>query len=442
MATHRRLLAASLPLILLATGCSGAHHTGTTGAGWTDTNINTVSKPVIGSGVTAVTALRRDGQLETVVSDVTNGTRLWAQAATMSGRPAGMGVAPPAVTDGAHAVVAGVEPQGAGVSLTGRDPRTGRLLWMRPVGTTFGPAGCGNALCVTERTARKDAHFSVVDPANGKLRWKIPGVAEVEWSDARRVVVFRLAAHPALESRDLKTGKRLWTYPVERAVGTGVNLSGGWSFGSLGDSVIGYLAPYQAKQKGPLSSFGFFSVRLADGHLQWVRKRLLRVYPSASPAVALITRQVDKTGQYGGFAQLDPHTGDPVVRIPADVAPKTNWWLAFPPDLSTLGFLAQGANGRTYDLHTGHPVTGNAQGWSFCATAPAPLKIKGLQGFYPIAALCPYDLKSGHQLTSTTPPPGWYTGASDGWRVWRDQKGALHGIHDANGDTPGMYGQA
>ena len=68
-----------------------------------------------------------------------------------------------------------------------------------------------------------------------------------------------------------------------------VNLSGGWAFGSLGDTLVGYLAPYQAKKGEPLSTFGFFGLRLADGHLAWARPRMLRVYPSANPAVALIT---------------------------------------------------------------------------------------------------------------------------------------------------------
>lgn len=200
------------------------------------------------------------------------------------------------------------------------------------------------------------------------------------------------------------------------------------------------MAPYQARSNGPLSAFGFFSLRLADGKQQWVRKRLLRVYPSANPAVALITREVDDADRYGGFTQLDLRTGRSVTRLGATGAPPANWWLAFPPDLSAVGFLAHDKPGHMYDLRTGRAVSGHTQGWSFCTTKPAPLKITGQNGFYPIAALCPYDLKTGRRLDAANAvPPSWYTGSVGGWRVWRDERGGLHGVHDGAGTSPGMY---
>jgi putative pyrroloquinoline-quinone binding quinoprotein len=446
VATQPRLRSMSVPaqlaVLFLAAGCGGAHG----GAHaqrmmeWHDASINTVSRPAVGSGVTAVTALLPDGGLQTVAADVTDGKRLWAHPAAIAGRPAAMGVAPPAVAGPpGRAVVASVEPHASGAALVGRDARTGGQRWVRPIGTTFGPARCGGLLCLSESTARASAGFTVLDPTTGKPVWRMPGVAEVEWADPQRVVLFRMSAHPAIEAHDLATGRAIWSFPVERALGRGTNLSGGWAFGSMGDTLVGYLAPYQAQKGAPLSAFGFFSLRLADGRQQWARKRLLRVYPSANPAVALITREVDGADRYGGFTQLDPRTGRSVAQIPATGAPTTNWWLAFPSDLSALGFLSHERAGRTYDLRTGRTVAGHARGWSFCTTTPSPLNIRGLQGFYPIAALCPYDLKTGKKLDAAGAPPGWYTGAVDGWRVWRDQQGGLHGVHDANGTSPGMY---
>lgn len=446
MVTHSRIRSASVPaplaILLLAAGCGGAHggaH-GPKAVQWQDASINTVSRPAIGSGVTAVTALRPDGRLQTVATDLANGRRLWAQPAVIAGRPAAMGVAPPAVAGSPdRAVVANVEPHGSGTALVGRDARTGGQRWTRSIGTTFGPARCGNLLCLSESTARKSAGFTALDPATGRPVWRIPGVAEVEWADPHRVVVFRMSARPTIEAHDLTTGKTIWTFPIESALGRGADLSGGWAFGSLGDTLVGYVAPYQARQGARSSAFGFFSLRLADGRQQWARKRLLRVYPSASPAVALITREVDSADRYGGFSRLDPRTGHSMTRIPAAGAPKTNWWLAFPSDLSTLDFLSHDQPSRTYDLRTGRMVAGHARGWSFCTTAPSPLKINGQQGIYPIAALCPFDLKTGKKVDAAGPPPGWYTGAVDGWRVWRDERGGLHGVQDANGTSPGMY---
>jgi outer membrane protein assembly factor BamB len=441
MVTHSRLRSVSVPArlaaLLLAAGC-GAH--GESTKGWRDTSVNAVSRPVIGSGVAAVTALGPDGRLQTVAADLGDGRRLWARPATIAGRPAAMGVAPPAVAGPAgRAVVASVEPQASGAALVGRDARTGGQRWLRPIGTTFGPARCGDLVCLAESTARRSAGFAALDPATGRQVWRMAGVAEVEWADARRVVIFRMSARPTIEAHDLATGRRLWTFPIENALGHGANLSGGWAFGSLGDTLVGYLAPYQARKAGPLSAFGFFSIRLSDGGQQWARKRLLRVYPSANPAVALVTREVDDADRYAGFTRLDPRTGRSLSEISATGAPRADWWLAFPPDLSTLGFLAHDRPSRAYDLKTGRVVGGHVHGWSFCTTTPAPLKIGGQQSFYPIAALCPYDLGTGRKLDSGDSPPGWYTGAVDGWRVWRDERGGLHGVHDASGTSPGMY---
>lgn len=448
MATHRRLRSALIPAqialtLLGAAACGGSRESAgeTVRPAWNDTAVDAASRPVAGAGVTAVTALGADGRLRTVVDDLAHGTRLWTHPAVIAGRPPAMGVAPPAVAGpAAHPVVAAVEEDRRGGVLVGHDARTGARLWSRRVGTTFGPAPCAEMLCVSENTARRSADFTVLNPVTGKQAWHMPGVAEVEWAGPRRVVLFRMSAHPTVEAHDLATGKEAWTFPVESALGSGTDLSGGWAFGSTGDALVGYVAPYQKRSGGPLSAFGFFSVRLADGKQQWVRKRLLRVYPSANPAVALITREVDDADRYGGFAELDPRTGRSVSRLTTSGDPRADWWLAFPPDLSAIGFLTHDRPSLMYDLRTGHAIGGHARAWSFCTTTPTPLNITGRRGFYPIAALCPFDIKTGKKLdAATAAPPAWYTGTSDGWRVWRDEHGGLHAAHDGNGTAPGMY---
>ncbi|WP_433333735.1 PQQ-binding-like beta-propeller repeat protein [Spirillospora sp. CA-294931] len=420
--------------------------------GWTGKGVNAVSRPITGSGVAAVTGLRPDGSLETAVFDLAKGGRLWARPATMVGRLSGMGVQPPAVAAGpGGGLVVALEPQRTGrwkATLVARDARTGAQRWARPVDSTFGPVRCGTHVCLSESTARKNARFVALDPATGRSSWSMPGIAEVEWADHSKAVFFRMAQHPTLEARDLRSGRVLWTFPVERAVGTGVNLSGGWAFGALtgttpspNDVLVSYMAPYQARKGRALSSFGFFGLRLSDGKPAWVRKRLLRVYPSANPAVALITRQVTPAGTYGGFEQLDPRTGRTTAVIPGDRTPRSAWWLSFPSDLTKLGFLAQGKAGSAYELKSAAPVpAAKLRAWSFCTVTPAELRITGQRGFYPIAPLCAYDLATGKKVPSPGAPPGWYTGAVDGWRVWRDESGVMHAVKDAKGSAPGMYG--
>ncbi|MEO5875402.1 MAG: PQQ-binding-like beta-propeller repeat protein [Streptosporangiaceae bacterium] len=442
---HTRLLSALVSALLVAGCSSGPAEDGAEAAdtGWADTAVNAVSKPVTGTGVTAVTGLKADGTLETAVYDVTNGRRLWTRPATMVGRLTGMGVQPPAVTDG---LVVALEPQKTGkwnATLVARDARTGAQKWTRPVDSTFGPVRCGPAVCLSEFTARRTARFVALDQATGRALWKIPGIAEVQQQpDAARVVVFRMARHPTLESRDAATGKAQWTFPVERAVGRGVNLSGGWSFGAVGDKMLGYIAPYQTRKGKKLSAFGFFGLDLAGGRQVWARPTLLRVYPSANPSVALITRETTSKGGYGGFALLDPATGLSQVRIPATTPPKgAAWWLSFPADLSSIGFLSRDRAGAAFDLRQARPAEAKGlRTWSFCTVDPPQLKITGQPaGFYPIAALCAYDLAAGKRSTVPGSPPAWYTGAVRGWRVWRDERGALHALRDGRGTVPGMY---
>jgi outer membrane protein assembly factor BamB len=349
-----------------------------------------------------------------------------------------------------RAVVLSVEPRSAGrwpAALVARDARGGAPRWTRPVHSTHGPVRCGGYVCVAEFTARSDARFVTLDPATGRTLWRSPGIATVEWAGPRRAVLFRMTGRPALEARDLATGRRLWSFPVERAVGRGVRPAGGWAFGALADPaggapiLVGHVAPHQEGAGGRLSAFGFFALRTSDGRPLWVRDRLLRVYPGADPSVALVTREVSATGAYGGFVRLDPRTGRTLGRIPAERAPSGAWWLAFPADLSKLGFLSQGAAGAAYDLGGTAPVSARGlRVWSFCTVDPAELLIQGQRGFFPVAPLCAYDLGTGRRAADPGPPPAWYTGATDGWRIWRDERGALHAIKDAKNDLPGMYG--
>lgn len=41
----------------------------------------------------------------------------------------------------------------------------------------------------------------VLEPKTGKTLWRLPGIAEVEWSDRERVVLLRLASHPVVEAQ-------------------------------------------------------------------------------------------------------------------------------------------------------------------------------------------------------------------------------------------------
>ncbi len=73
--------------------------------------------------------------------------------------------------------------------------------------------------------------------------------------------------------------------------------------------------------------------------------------------------------------------------------------------------------------------------------SPPHSKITGQVGYYPIAALCQYDLKTGRQLDAAgaVPPELVHRFDPGGWRVWRDEKGGLHGVHDGAATSPGMY---
>ncbi|MGV9324886.1 outer membrane protein assembly factor BamB family protein [Streptosporangium sandarakinum] len=430
-------------------GCSGSEAATPAYPTWHNPGVNAVSRTVSAGGVAATTSLLPGGTLETVALDLASGRRLWAQPATMAGRLPGMGVPAPALveTGGGQAVAVTVDPFRRGrwnALLVARDARTGARRWTRPLHSTFGPQRCGALVCVPENTALETARMVVLDPATGKVLWRLPGIAEVEWSDASRAVLLRLARHPVLELRDLRTGKLGWKLPVEQPLGTGVDLSGGWSFGATSGNLVGYVAPYTDPSTKKPSAFGFFSVRIADGTVNWIRPSVVRVYPSGSPGFAPVVRPVDAQGRYGGFARLDAESGRVLGQIPPDRIPGSGWWLAFPERMDTLGFLKHGKPGTVFDLATGRPgeITGR-RGWSFCVTDPKPLALKNqVPGFYSVASLCEFDLAKGEKVTPRGPgaPPAWFTGSQSGWRIWRDEKGGLHGVEDGTGTAPGMYG--
>ncbi|MEV4803558.1 PQQ-binding-like beta-propeller repeat protein [Nonomuraea sp. NPDC049421] len=440
-------LAGTLTTGLAVAGCSGSDAATSAYPSWHNTRINVVSRMAVGADVVAVTSMRPEGALETVAMSLRDGRQLWAHPATMAGRLPGMGVSAPALVrqaDG-HSVVVALDPAKQGrwnATLIARDARTGAKKWTRPVHSTFGPQRCGPYVCLSEHTALAKARMVVLDPETGKQLWKLPGISEVEWADKSRVLLLRLAANPMVESYELKTGKLQWQQPIEQALGPGIDLSGGWAFGAAGDDLVGYVAPYTNPKTKKVSTFGLFSVKIADGTINWMRPSVVRVYPSGSPGLAPVVRPVDPNGAYGGFARLDPASGRVVGQITASEVPGSGWWLAFPDRMDKLGFLQHRAKGTAFDLAAGRPVPAEGQrGWSFCVTDPKPLPLRGQPpGFYSTAALCEYDLGTGKRITPPSTPPPWFTGSQEGWRLWRDERGGLHAVNDQTANSPGMYG--
>lgn len=432
---------------LAVAACSGSDAATSKFPTWHNTQVNAVSRMAVASGVVAVTSMKPDGALETVALGLRDGRRLWAYPATMAGRLPGMGVSAPALveTSRGQGVVVALDPGRKGrwnATLIARDAHSGAQKWARPIHSTFGPQRCGRYICLSEHTALAKARMVVLDPATGRQVWKLPGISEVEWSDDSRVLLLRMAANPMVESYELKTGKLQWQQPIEQALGPGIDLSGGWAFGAVGDDLVGYVAPYTNPQTKRVSTFGMFSVGIADGTINWMRPSVVRVYPSGSPGFAPIVRPVDQRGSYGGFARLDPASGRVVGQISSADVPGSGWWLAFPDRMDKLDFLQHGAKGTAFDVASGEPVpVEEERGWSFCVTDPKPLPLKGqAPGFYPTAALCEFDLGTGRRVSSPMSPPRWFTGGQDGWRLWRDEKGTLHAVNDHTAAAPGMYG--
>ncbi|MFI7704489.1 PQQ-binding-like beta-propeller repeat protein [Nonomuraea sp. NPDC049480] len=434
---------------LAVAACSGSDAATTTSnfPAWHNTQVNAVSRTAAAGEVVATTSMKPDGTLETVAIGLRDGKRLWAYPATMAGRLPGMGVSAPAIVETARhqGVVVALDPAKKGgwnATLVARDAHSGVHKWSRPVHSTFGPQRCGSYICLSEHTALAKARMVVLDPATGKELWKLPGISEVEWSDPARVLLLRLADDPMIESYDLKTGKLQWQQPIEQALGPGIDLSGGWAFGATGDNLVGYIAPYTNPQTKKVSTFGLFSVKIADGTINWIRPSVVRVYPSGSPGYAPVVRPVDRRGSYGGFARLDSESGRVIGQITASDVPGSGWWLAFPDRMDKLGFLKHNAKGTAFDLVSGKPAPVEEQrGWSFCLTDPKPLPLRGQPpGFYSTAAVCEYDLGTGKRISPAAAPPPWFTGSHDGWRLWRDEKGALHAVNDQTATAPGMYG--
>ena len=455
---------AAVAVTAAVAGCSGGRNQEVDPKrGWVNSTIYAASTMEVGAGVTALTAIRQDRKLHTVVLNLKDGQQLWDQPATMVGRLAGLGVQPPAVArsdDGG--VVVALEPasdegpdegQGANqgaekagkkkrkATLVARDARSGTKEWSRPVKSTFGPATCGAYICVSENTSLDTARFVVLDPRTGEAIWRTRGIAEVEYADEDSVVVLTLGESPALESRELRTGEVQWETPLARAVGGEVSLSGGWDFTQIGDTLVGYLGPYRQTAQAEMPGYGFFAINVRNGKLLWNRREMVRLYPSPKPSSLLLARKVVQAQSYGGFVRIDPRTGRPASQIPLKQVPKFEWWLGFSADLKTLGFISNARSGAAFDLSTGRPVEVEGRtAWSYCDRNPRPLPIVGHEGFYANAALCEFDLAAGKKSESAGPPPRWVTGSTDGWRVWHDENGAVHGVAGGGADLPGIDG--
>nr|BFE83646.1 PQQ-binding-like beta-propeller repeat protein [Planobispora longispora] len=362
------------------------------------------------------------------------------------GPSAGDGRAAPAIveTGKGHAVAVTLDPFRKGrwnARLVGRDVRTGAPKWARPVHSTFGPQQCGPFVCVPEHTALSAARVVVLDPATGAPAWKIPGIAEVEWADATRAVFLRMARNPVLEAYDLRTGKPLWRQPIERALGAGVDLSGGWSFGATSEDLVGYVAPYTNPRTKKVSTFGLFSVRLSDGGVNWMRPSVVRVYPSGNPGYVPVVRPVDQRGQYGGFARLDAESGRVLGQIPASQVPASGWWLAFLPDGQDRLPPPRQARDRFRPGHRQEPGGQGAEGLVLLRHRSQAAPPQGTAPRVLLGGLA-VRVRPGHRQAhgERRPPPGWFTGSQGGWRVWRDEKGGLHAVNDATVTSPGMYG--
>ncbi|MEU6718565.1 PQQ-binding-like beta-propeller repeat protein [Nonomuraea sp. NPDC046802] len=432
---------------LAVASCSGSDAATSAFPAWHNSQVNAVSRMAAAAGIVAVTSMKPDGTLETVAVGLADGKRLWAHPATMAGRLPGMGVSAPAVveTSRGEGVVVALDPAKKGpwkATLVARDAHTGAQKWTRPVHSTFGPQRCGPYVCMSEHTALSKARMVVLEPATGKLLWKLPGISEVEWAGQGRVLLLRLAANPMVESYELKTGKLQWQQPIEQALGPGIDMSGGWAFGVAGENLVGYVAPYTNPQTKKISTFGLFSVKIGDGTINWMRPSVVRVYPSGSPGFAPVVRPVDRQGSYGGFARLDAVTGRVIGQVTASDVPGSGWWLAFPDRMNKLGFLKHNATGTAFDIVSGKPVPVKEEhGWSFCVTDPKPLPLRGqAPGFYSTAAICEYDLGTGKRVAGAAAPPPWFTGSQEGWRLWRDEKGGIHALNDHVATVPGMYG--
>lgn len=451
MSTVARALLCGATVALLAACSPGAAEERATdlqAPGWTSLDVNAVSTLDAHAGVVALTSLRQDHGLETVVLDASSGRKLWAQPATMAGRPTGMGVGPPAVVtlagDGGAVVVAveaGPDGQGArggsegGAALVARDARTGRPRWTREVASTFGPSRCGRYVCLTEGD-----QFVVRDAADGHPVWHLNGQAEVQMTTPHTVELFRLGAHPTLEARYLRTGRPLWSVSVEQVLGPGVDTDGGWRFSKAGNALVGHVGPYQGGADDEPSPYGYFAVRLRDGKVLWTRKLLVPVDPAPRPGMLLLTRDVTAQGTYGGFERIDPRTGSTLARMPAAALPKVSSVIGLSTNLRTMGLYAAGTSGTAFELDSGKPTGADGKGvWILCTRQQRPLDITGHPGYYPVSALCPVDLGSGRGLTDAEVPPRWYTGSVSGWRFWQDAGGAVHGVKDSRGSEPGMY---
>ena len=393
--------------------------------------------------------MKPDGALETVAVDLANGKKLWAHPATMAGRLPGMGVSAPALVEtGQGPTIVALDPARKGrwnATLVARDARTGKQKWTRPDPFDVRPPALRAVrLPVGAHRARRAPAWSCSTRPPASSMWKLPGIAEVEWSDRDRVLLLRLAKQPddrVVRPQDrqapVAAAHRAGARPRHRHVGRlglrrhrrrphrlrrpvhqpedeeGLHLrpvlrQDRRRHDQLDAPLGGARLPQRQPRLRPRRPPG-----RPAGRLRRLRPARLRDRPGRRPdhrrrrpRLRLVARLPQPHGQ----ARL------PQAR-PARAAPSTS-----PP--------ASRCRSRTQ------------RGWSFCVTDPKPLPLSGqAPGFYSIAAAV--RVRPGRPASgSPTPaaPPSGSPAARTAGGCGATRRAACTPSTTAPATAPGMYG--
>lgn len=400
---------------------------------WSTTDVLAVGR-LAHDGFTAATVVRTDTGLDLVAFDVESGEEAWRAPYSMAGRFPGSGLGGFAIADEVLAYPSGPLGDAQNSSLVGRDAITGGQLWEVFAPFTLGVETCGPVFCASV------ADFEIgeivvqgLDPETGETLWTQSG-GDIDYvTDPDLVVALQTGDEPVVTGIDPATGDATWTFDPQAETGENMTSNLGWNFVRTDGVVLGFLGRLPADAD---NTAGVFAIDEVTGELLWFLPdhRLTRW----DNEITLVSAFFDADDWFGHEAleAVDPRTGDltTIAELPED------------PEASTSvvggGGVAYGGDGTSVFWEADEGWVGVDASTGEAADVPDVLWRSEVD-FEDLSELLPgverneylrgrrhqaFDPATGDDITTADADAPPFIGATaNGWTIWIDAEGVLHG---------------
>jgi len=389
---------------------------------------------IVADGSTAATVLRTETGLDIVGIDVSSGDLLWRGPYSMGGRFPGSGLGGFDISDGVVAHMAGDLGDQRSTIITGRDARSGEVLWEIDAPLAFGAEGCGEVFCISSTDTRRGVRTVLgVDARSGEIRWQMDG-GDIDYiTDPDLVIVLEVGDRPVVHAVEPDSGDVKWTVSPEEALGENMSTNYGWNFVRRDGVILGTLnRPFQDD-----SIYGAtYGLDEATGEALWWHEDIRMPRWRIDSAMAARASDGDDWFRHDTLNLLDARTGELVeaVTLPEDDLLSNKVVFA-----SEIGYGSDGRSVFWYvdgewvglNVDTGDSTTAPAVLWTsvlepedLSIFMPGSERTAWLRGvrYQPIASATDERVDMAPEDV-----PNFVGPTIGGWTIWTDVDGILRG---------------